>query len=122
MDPKKFLSSVQKLADTLPDPRQVRITERAKVKQSKRQSFVSGTIFGVLAGAVAGILLAPKSGEKTRRELANQGKQLKNRALGSTPKSSSASQPVGKTKPARRTKPVGKTKPAAKRPPRRKAS
>ena len=33
------------------------------------RSFFSGLVFGLAAGAVAGILLAPKSGEETREDL-----------------------------------------------------
>ena len=33
------------------------------------RSFFSGLVFGIVAGAVAGILLAPKSGEETREDL-----------------------------------------------------
>ena len=33
------------------------------------RSFFSGLVFGLTAGAVAGILLAPKSGEETREDI-----------------------------------------------------
>ena len=33
------------------------------------KSFFSGLIFGITAGAVAGIMLAPKSGEETRKDI-----------------------------------------------------
>ncbi|HCC67945.1 TPA: hypothetical protein DEP90_01895 [Patescibacteria group bacterium] len=33
------------------------------------RSFFSGLVFGIVAGAVAGVLLAPKSGEETREDL-----------------------------------------------------
>ena len=39
-------------------------------------SFVMGLTVGAAAGAVAGILLAPKSGEATRKELAQFSKEL----------------------------------------------
>jgi gas vesicle protein len=35
------------------------------------KSFFSGLIFGLTAGAVAGILLAPKSGKETREDIKN---------------------------------------------------
>jgi gas vesicle protein len=34
-----------------------------------KKSFVKGTIFGVIAGAVAGVLLAPKSGKETQEDI-----------------------------------------------------
>lgn len=43
-------------------------------------SFFKGAIFGALAGAAAGLLLAPKSGEETRKELKDKANQLKTQA------------------------------------------
>ena len=37
--------------------------------ENNTKSFFSGLIFGLTAGAVAGILLAPKSGEETREDI-----------------------------------------------------
>jgi gas vesicle protein len=34
-----------------------------------KKSFIKGTLLGVIAGAVAGILLAPKSGKETQDDL-----------------------------------------------------
>jgi len=45
-------------------------------KTSDFFSFVMGLTVGAAAGAVAGILLAPKSGEATRKELAQFSKEL----------------------------------------------
>lgn len=43
----------------------------------KNQKVVLGFILGVAAGAVAGILLAPESGEETRRKISDKAKNYK---------------------------------------------
>lgn len=42
--------------------------------------FITGFIVGGAIGAIAGILLAPKSGEETRKMLADQAKDVARRA------------------------------------------
>jgi len=42
--------------------------------------FIAGFIVGGAIGAVAGILLAPKSGEETRNEIANSAKDMLKKA------------------------------------------
>ena len=42
--------------------------------------FIAGFIVGGAIGAVAGILLAPKSGEETRNEIANGAKEMLRKA------------------------------------------
>lgn len=42
-----------------------------------------GIVVGALAGVVAGILMAPESGEKTRKKLAEDGTKLKSEFEGS---------------------------------------
>jgi len=37
--------------------------------------FVAGALIGVAAGALAGVLLAPKSGKETRKDIANKAKE-----------------------------------------------
>ena len=37
-----------------------------------RRSFLKGTIIGALVGAAAGVLLAPKSGKETRKDIKNK--------------------------------------------------
>ncbi|MFA4996054.1 MAG: YtxH domain-containing protein [Patescibacteria group bacterium] len=39
--------------------------------------FVIGAVLGVLAGAVAGVLLAPRSGKETRKIVASKTKEYK---------------------------------------------
>jgi gas vesicle protein len=41
------------------------------------KDFMLGALVGAFAGAVGGILLAPKSGEKTRRDIKNSYMELK---------------------------------------------
>lgn len=43
-------------------------------------SFLKGLAFGAVAGAVAGILLAPKSGEETRKDIQKLAVNLKDKA------------------------------------------
>lgn len=42
-------------------------------------SFMKGLVFGALAGAVAGLLLAPKSGEETQKELMDMVNKIKDK-------------------------------------------
>jgi len=37
--------------------------------------FVAGALIGAAAGAIAGVLLAPKSGKETRADIANKAKE-----------------------------------------------
>lgn len=48
---------------------------------------LSGIIVGALAGVAAGILLAPESGDKTRKKLAADGNKIKGDLEGSLNKS-----------------------------------
>ncbi len=41
------------------------------------KSFLTGLTAGIIAGAAAGVLLAPKSGEETRKDLAELGEKIK---------------------------------------------
>lgn len=45
-----------------------------------RNKFLAGTILGVAAGVVAGILTAPKSGQETRADLKAKAIELKEEA------------------------------------------
>ena len=47
----------------------------------KALSFMKGLFLGVIAGATAGILLAPKSGEETRKDLKKLAKEYEDRAM-----------------------------------------
>lgn len=38
-----------------------------------------GTISGVVAGAIVGLMLAPQSGEETRKQIADSTRELKNK-------------------------------------------
>lgn len=38
-----------------------------------------GTISGIVAGAIVGLVLAPQSGEETRQQIADSAKDLKNK-------------------------------------------
>lgn len=53
------------------------------MKKAHGSSFVKGTIIGALAGAVAGLLFAPKSGKDTRHELAQKLGDIKDDLVGS---------------------------------------
>ena len=44
-----------------------------KAKRAARRKRRGGFIFGALAGAVAGLMLAPKSGKETRAQLFGEG-------------------------------------------------
>lgn len=37
--------------------------------------FVAGALIGAAAGAIAGILFAPKAGKETRKDIANKAKE-----------------------------------------------
>jgi gas vesicle protein len=47
---------------------------------SSAGKFLAGFVVGGAIGAIAGILLAPKSGEETRREICDTSKDLLRRA------------------------------------------
>jgi len=49
----------------------------ANKSEGSNGKFVIGAALGVLAGAVAGILLAPRSGKETRKIVANKTKEYK---------------------------------------------
>jgi gas vesicle protein len=44
-------------------------------------SFFKGVVFGVMAGAVAGILLAPKSGKETREDIKKFAEDFEEKAV-----------------------------------------
>jgi gas vesicle protein len=48
--------------------------------QNSTESFFKGLIVGAIGGAVAGILLAPKSGEETREDIKKLAVDLKDKA------------------------------------------
>lgn len=48
--------------------------------QNNTESFFKGLLLGTVAGAVAGILLAPKSGEETREDIKKLAVDLKDKA------------------------------------------
>lgn len=48
---------------------------------SKVFSFIKGLFLGAIAGAAAGILLAPKSGEETRKDLKKLAKEYQEKAM-----------------------------------------
>lgn len=50
------------------------------MSNNSAESFMKGLLFGTVAGVVAGILLAPKSGEETREDLRKLAVDLKERA------------------------------------------
>jgi gas vesicle protein len=47
----------------------------------KALSFLKGLFLGAIAGAAAGILLAPKSGEETREDLKKLAKEYQDKAV-----------------------------------------
>jgi gas vesicle protein len=51
------------------------------MSHNSTESFFKGLIIGALGGAVAGILLAPKSGEETREDIKKLGLDLKEKAV-----------------------------------------
>lgn len=50
------------------------------MSNNNAESFMKGLLFGTVAGVVAGILLAPKSGEETREDIKKLAVDLKERA------------------------------------------
>ena len=50
------------------------------MSNSNAESFVKGLLFGTVAGVVAGILLAPKSGAETREDIKKLAEELKEKA------------------------------------------
>jgi gas vesicle protein len=47
----------------------------------KAFSFIKGLFIGAVAGAAAGVLLAPKSGEETREDLKKMAKEYQDKAM-----------------------------------------
>lgn len=47
----------------------------------EKGDFVAGILIGAVVGAVAGILLAPKSGKETRKDIASYAVKMKDKAL-----------------------------------------
>lgn len=47
--------------------------------QKATKSFMAGMLVGVITGAAAGILLAPKSGKETREDIARYTKEMKDK-------------------------------------------
>jgi len=45
------------------------------------ENFFKGLLFGVLGGALLGVLFAPAPGEETRKKLKEKGTELKDKAL-----------------------------------------
>lgn len=41
------------------------------------KKFLKGSLFGLAAGAIGGILFAPKSGEQTRQDIKRRARELK---------------------------------------------
>lgn len=52
----------------------------AEDNQNKKSKFALGAILGAAAGAVAGLLFAPKSGEDTREDLKRKAEELESEA------------------------------------------
>ena len=50
------------------------------MSNSNAESFVKGLLFGTVAGVVAGILLAPKSGAETREDIKKLAEDFKDKA------------------------------------------
>lgn len=47
--------------------------------QKTTKNFFTGMLFGAIAGAAAGILLAPKSGKETRADIARYSSEIKDK-------------------------------------------
>ncbi len=52
----------------------------AKVQKNQKGKVIKATVFGGLAGAVTGLLLAPKSGKEMRQDLNEQINKIGNKA------------------------------------------
>ena len=50
------------------------------MSNNNAESFMKGLLFGTVAGVVAGVLLAPKSGEETREDIKKLAVDLKDKA------------------------------------------
>jgi gas vesicle protein len=64
--------------------KQVKARKQVKkviVKKTSAKSVVAGTLLGLVAGGIAGILLAPKSGKETRAELSEHFDEIKNKFI-----------------------------------------
>lgn len=46
------------------------------------ENFFKGLLYGVVLGAVAGVLLAPKAGSETRQDIKNKASELGDKAMG----------------------------------------
>jgi gas vesicle protein len=51
------------------------------MQNNNTESFFKGFLLGALGGALAGILLAPKSGEETREDIKNLALDLKEKTI-----------------------------------------
>jgi gas vesicle protein len=51
------------------------------MSNNSTESFFKGLIIGALGGAIAGILLAPKSGEETREDIKKLALEMKDKAV-----------------------------------------
>lgn len=51
------------------------------MSNNSTESFFKGLIVGALGGAIAGILLAPKSGEETREDIKKLALEMKDKAV-----------------------------------------
>jgi gas vesicle protein len=54
-------------------------TQEPKYRGNKAGSVLAGVFFGALAGVVTALLLAPQSGEETRRQIREKGIELRDR-------------------------------------------
>jgi gas vesicle protein len=51
------------------------------MSESKVGSFIKGLFLGAIAGATAGVLLAPKSGKETREDLKKMAEEYQDKAM-----------------------------------------
>ena len=58
------------------------MTHEDQYQSSNVMSIVAGMLIGGLAGAIAMLLLAPQSGEDTRKQLQEKGIELRDRTTG----------------------------------------
>jgi gas vesicle protein len=70
----------------------------ANIQKHQKSKVIKGTVLGGIAGAMAGILLAPKSGKEMRQNLTAQINKIENKAEDMKYKAQSAWQNIeGKT-------------------------
>jgi gas vesicle protein len=55
--------------------------EEFMASESNGGNFLAGLLVGAALGAIAALLLAPKSGKELRESLAEEGKKLRDRAM-----------------------------------------